>query len=60
VKRIQALQALPPKAVLSRAWWGEPLRQIAGAALRWPSVRARLAYLTADFLHGVTSVRLTA
>lgn len=60
VKRIQALQAHPPKVVLSRAWWGEPLRQVASAALRRPSIRARLAYLMADFLHGVTSVRLAA
>lgn len=59
LRRIQAMQALPPKVVLSRAWWGEPLRQFASLVLRRQSVRARLAYLVSDFLYGVSDVRLT-
>ena len=58
LKRIQAMQALPPKVVLSRAWWGDPLRQFTGLVLRRQSVRARLAHLLADFLYGVTDVQL--
>lgn len=58
LKRIQARQALPPKVVLSRAWWGDPLRQFAGLVLRRQSVRARLAQLLSDLLYGVTDVQL--
>ena len=58
LKRIQARQALPPKVVLSRAWWGDPLRQFGGLVLRRQSVRARLAHLLSDFLYGVTDVQL--
>ena len=37
VDYIQNLQAKPPKVVLSRAWWGEPIRRLAGLALRHAS-----------------------
>ena len=59
VRRIQAMQALPPKLVLSRGWWGEPLRRLASFFLRRQSVRAGLAYLVSDFFYGVSDVRLT-
>ena len=58
LQRIQAMQALPPKVVLSRAWWGDPLRQFTGLVLRRQSVRARLAHLLSDFLYGVSNVQL--
>ena len=31
VQEIQRLQAFPPRVVLSRAWWGEPVRRLAAA-----------------------------
>ena len=58
LERIQAMRALRPKVVLSRAWWGDPLRQFAGLVLRRQSVRARLAPLLSDFLYGVSNVQL--
>ena len=58
LKRIQTMRALPPKAVLSRAWWGDPLRQFTGLVLRRQLVRARLAPLLSDFLYGMTDVQL--
>ena len=58
VRRIQALQAQPPKLVLSRAWWGEPVRSVAAALLSSPFVRRRVGNRASAFLHGVTEVRL--
>lgn len=34
VRSIQRLQAQPPRVVLSRAWWGEPVRRLVAAAAR--------------------------
>ena len=58
VARVQRLQALPPKVMLSRAWWGEPVRRAASHALRRPAVRGRMAASASGFLFGVTDVRL--
>ena len=58
VQRIQALQAQPPTLVLSRAWWGEPVRSVAAALLSSPFVRRRLGKSVSALLHGVTEVRL--
>lgn len=58
VRLIQKLQALPPKLILSHAWWGEPMRRIAGAVLRSPMARLRAGKTTSAFLYGVTDVRL--
>ena len=33
VRPIQALQAQPPKVLLSRAWWGDPVRRMVAALL---------------------------
>lgn len=60
VRPIQALQAQPPKVILSRAWWGEPVRHLIGALLRRPSVRRRAASGASAFLFGLTEVQLTA
>ena len=59
LQRIQPRQALPPKMVLSHAWWGDPLRQFGGFILRRQWVRARRAGLLSDLLYGVSTVQLT-
>ena len=58
IERIQRLQAMPPRLVLAREWWGEPLRRsVAWLAQR--SLVQRLALRQVQsFLNGVTSVRL--
>jgi len=43
VDYIQNLQAKPPKVVLSRAWWGEPIRRLAGLALSTQQIRRKAA-----------------
>lgn len=58
VQHIQTLQAQPPKVLLSRAWWGEPVRRIVGALLSKPAVRQRAAGRVSAFLYGVTEVQL--
>lgn len=58
VRHIQTLQAQPPKVLLSRAWWGEPVRRIVGALLSKPAVRQRAAGRVSAFLYGVTEVQL--
>jgi len=58
IETIQRLQALPPRLVLARAWWAEPLR---GLLARLAGVRAiqSLAIRRADdFLFGVGDVQL--
>ena len=58
VRRIQTMQAQPPKLLLNRAWWGEALRRVAGALLSRRFVRRRAGRVASAFLHGVTKVRL--
>ncbi len=58
IQHIQALQAQPPKILLSRAWWGEPVRRIAGMLLRKPAIRQRAAGRVSAFFYGVTEVQL--
>jgi len=58
VEYLQNLQAQPPKLLLNRSWWGEPLRRLAGAALGNRLIRQRAAHRGAVFLFGVTTVRL--
>jgi len=58
VERIQSMQTLPPRVVLSRAWWGEPLRNLIGRVLGLPFVQSRGLGPAAPFLFGVTDVRL--
>lgn len=59
VRQIQRLQALPPRIVLSRAWWGEPVRRALGTVVRSPWVRSRLGPRMSAFPFGVTDVRLS-
>jgi 2-polyprenyl-6-methoxyphenol hydroxylase-like FAD-dependent oxidoreductase len=58
IRRIQTLQAQPPKLMLSRAWWGEPVRRLVGALLGSTAVRRRAAGRVSVFFHGVTQVSL--
>ena len=55
---IQQLQAAPPRLILSRSWWGEPLRWLASRMLKLPLLRARFASRLGAFFFGVTEVRL--
>lgn len=58
IRYIQTLQAQPPKLLLSRAWWGEPVRKIVATLIRKPKARQRAAGRISAFLHGVTQVEL--
>ncbi|MGH0035075.1 MAG: FAD-dependent monooxygenase [Myxococcota bacterium] len=58
VRSIQRLQAIPPRIVLSRAWWGEPVRRAAAAALRSGLGRGRALGVARRFAFGVGEVRL--
>lgn len=58
LETIQRAQALPPRVVLQRAWWGEPLRRLLARALGTRPAQ-RLARRTAAlFAFGVGDVRL--
>ena len=58
VDYIQNLQAKPPKIVLSRAWWGEPIRRLAGFALGTQQIRRKAAQGASAFPFGVRDVKL--
>ena len=60
VVRIQRLQALPPTAVMSRAWYGSLVRRTAALAANVGVTRTVLAGAASDFLYGVTKVSLKA
>jgi 2-polyprenyl-6-methoxyphenol hydroxylase-like FAD-dependent oxidoreductase len=59
IRAIQSAQALPPRIVLARAWWGEPLRRLVELASR-SGAAARIAQVAGPgpFLFGVTQVSL--
>lgn len=60
VREIQRRQALPPRVLLQRAWWGEPARRALAGLLR-TSLGQRLALANvAPFLFGVGDARLRA
>ena len=57
IAAIQRAQAIPPRLILSRAWWAEPLRRVIGGALR--AGLGRFALSGAGlFLFGASPVRL--
>ena len=58
VDYIQNLQAKPPRVVLSRAWWGEPIRRLAGLALSTQQIRRKAAQGASVFPFGVIDVKL--
>jgi 2-polyprenyl-6-methoxyphenol hydroxylase-like FAD-dependent oxidoreductase len=39
ISRVQRAQAIPPRFVFSRAWWGDPVRGLIAALLRTGSGR---------------------
>ncbi len=59
VRKIQAFQAQPPKLLLTRAWWGEPLRRVAAALIGNAVFRRQVGKRVSMFLDGVTEVRLS-
>ncbi len=58
IAAIQRAQAAPPRIVLSRAWWGEPLRRAVALGLR-SGIGRRIAAAPARlFLFGAAPLRL--
>jgi 2-polyprenyl-6-methoxyphenol hydroxylase-like FAD-dependent oxidoreductase len=58
VRKIQQLQAIPPRVILSRAVWGEPLRRlVAWGAARWGASNGKIR-LPPLFVHGAGAIRL--
>ncbi|MEE3327051.1 MAG: FAD-dependent oxidoreductase [Myxococcota bacterium] len=58
VRKIQRLQAFPPRIWFNRAGWGEPVRRVLGQLARSSAVRRVVAWRVSDFAFGVTDVRL--
>ena len=58
IRPVQKLQAQPPKLMLSRSWWGEPLRQLMAKLISRPRIRQRAAGRVGVFFYGVTQVTL--
>ena len=56
VRYIQNLQSKPPKLMLTRAWWGEPIRRILATVMSKSAVRRRSGKRIEPFLYGVTDV----
>ena len=55
---VQRLQALPPRIVLARAFWGEPVRRTLAVLLSSGPGRALVAHQVRPFLFGTTPLRL--
>ena len=58
VKKIQRLQAFPPRVWFNRAWWGEPVRRVLGQLARSSAVRRIVGWRMSGFAFGVTDVQL--
>jgi 2-polyprenyl-6-methoxyphenol hydroxylase-like FAD-dependent oxidoreductase len=58
VVKIQRLQAMPPRVLLNRAWWAEPVRRLIPLLARGPLARRAGARGLADFAFGVREVTL--
>jgi 2-polyprenyl-6-methoxyphenol hydroxylase-like FAD-dependent oxidoreductase len=58
IEQIQAMQAQPPRVLLTRSWWGEPVRRLAGIALGSQRIREKAALRVSAFPYGVTQVRM--
>jgi 2-polyprenyl-6-methoxyphenol hydroxylase-like FAD-dependent oxidoreductase len=59
IEALQRLQALPPRVVLQRAWWGEPVRRLFGQLIRTSLGRRLAARGAAPFAFGTTEVALS-
>jgi 2-polyprenyl-6-methoxyphenol hydroxylase-like FAD-dependent oxidoreductase len=55
---IQRLQALPPRVLLHRAWWAEPLRRLIAAGMRRGVARFVGLAPVRVFLYGTSEVEL--
>jgi 2-polyprenyl-6-methoxyphenol hydroxylase-like FAD-dependent oxidoreductase len=55
---IQRLQALPPRVILQRAWWGEPVRRLLAGLLRTRPVQRAAVANARLFAFGQGEVRL--
>ena len=58
LETLQEMQSQPPKLVLSRAFWGEPLRQFVALLLKRPGFRMKAAQRAAPFAFGIDPVEL--
>jgi 2-polyprenyl-6-methoxyphenol hydroxylase-like FAD-dependent oxidoreductase len=58
VRWIQRRQALPPRLVLQRAWWGEPARRGVGRLLATGLGQRLAAAAAGPFLFGASGLRL--
>jgi 2-polyprenyl-6-methoxyphenol hydroxylase-like FAD-dependent oxidoreductase len=58
IETVQRAQALPPRILLSRAWWGEPVRRALGVLARSGLGRRAAAAQAGPFVFGVREVRL--
>jgi len=58
ITSIQRAQAIPPRVVLSRAWWGEPVRGLVAAFVRTPLGRRVAADQARVFAFGASPVQL--
>jgi 2-polyprenyl-6-methoxyphenol hydroxylase-like FAD-dependent oxidoreductase len=58
ISTVQRAQAIPPRVVLARAWWGEPVRGVIAALLRTPLGRRVAAGQGRRFVFGTSPVKL--
>jgi 2-polyprenyl-6-methoxyphenol hydroxylase-like FAD-dependent oxidoreductase len=58
ISSVQRAQALPPRIVLSRAWWGEPVRGLIAALLLTPQGRRVAAAQARLFAFGKSPLQL--
>jgi 2-polyprenyl-6-methoxyphenol hydroxylase-like FAD-dependent oxidoreductase len=59
ISQVQRVQAVPPRFVFSRAWWGEPARGLIAALLRTSAGRRVAAGPARLFAFGARPVKLT-
>jgi 2-polyprenyl-6-methoxyphenol hydroxylase-like FAD-dependent oxidoreductase len=58
VRRIQRMQAIPPRVAFNQSRWGEPIRRVVFALLSSPAIRARVGARGSALAFGVTDVAL--
>jgi len=57
VRRVQLMQAGPPKVIMPRTWWAEALRQLP-RLLRFEAVRSIAGHAAQPLLFGTTELKL--
>lgn len=58
IETIQRFQAVPPRVVLARAWWSEPLRRLLARLAGVRAFQSLVLRRADDFLFGVGDVQL--